>query len=61
MTPRFPPDWEEAFTADELETLARRTVDGTCTDTDALLEERLVRRLWEERFRRDRERREEEQ
>lgn len=43
----FPPDWTKAFTVEQLERLAIRTVDGGMSDSDALIAEGLVRRLWE--------------
>lgn len=43
----FPPAWLRAFTIEELERLAIRTQDGEMSDADALVEEGLVRRLWE--------------
>ena len=43
----FPPSWIAAFTIEELERLAIRTVDGTMTDYEALKAEGLIRRLWE--------------
>ena len=38
----FPADWLAAFTVDELERLAIRTVDGGLTDHEALKDEGLV-------------------
>jgi len=46
MTP-FPSRWIRIYTAEELERLAIRTVDGGLTDHQALVAEHLVRRQWE--------------
>ena len=43
----FPEAWLAAFTIEQLERLAIRTVDGDLSDADALKAEGLVRRLWE--------------
>lgn len=45
----FPPSWRRAFTGDELERLAIRTVDGGMSDHEALKAEGLVARLWQQR------------
>jgi hypothetical protein len=50
----FPADWLAAFTVDELERLAIRTVDGGLTDHEALKDEGLVKRLWIARAKADR-------
>jgi hypothetical protein len=42
----FPPAWITAFTLEELERLAIRTVDGEMTDAEALAAEGLNRKLW---------------
>jgi hypothetical protein len=42
----FPPAWLDAFTLEELERLAIRTVDGDMTDAEALAAEGLNRKLW---------------
>lgn len=48
---RFPREWTEAFSAEELERLAIRTVDGEMSDTEAVRAEGLIRRLWVEKAR----------
>lgn len=42
----FPPLWISTFTAEELERLAIRTVDGGLTDHEAVVAEGLTKRLW---------------
>lgn len=42
----FPAAWLQAFTVEELERLAIRTVEGGMSDADALVAAGLVRRLW---------------
>ena len=44
--PPFPPEYARALTAEELERVAIRTVDGTMTDAEAIREEKLTRKLW---------------
>lgn len=46
-TEPFPALWLRIFTPEQLERLAIRTVDGTLSDADALVAERLTRRVWE--------------
>jgi L-asparaginase II len=54
----FPDAWRKAFTAEELERLAIRMMDGEMSAAEALVAERLSKKLWVERARAERARNE---
>jgi L-asparaginase II len=54
----FPDAWRKALTAEELERLAIRMMDGEMSAAEALVAEQLSKKLWVERARAERARNE---